>query len=70
MPENGTKGSGGITTGITRTTIDGTTAKMAGIGVGGLKGMKCIVPFYKLHREQQRAYWKYRHEHPDGDDRR
>ena len=27
-------------------------------------------PFYKLHRAQQRAYWKYRHEHPDGDDRR
>ena len=27
-------------------------------------------PFYKLHRAQQRAYWKYRHEHPDRDDRR
>src|SRR5580704_16684393 len=27
-------------------------------------------PFYKLHRDQQRAYWKYRHEHPDRDDRR
>ena len=27
-------------------------------------------PFYKLRRAQQRAYWKYRHEHPDRDDRR
>jgi hypothetical protein len=27
-------------------------------------------PFYRLHRAQQRAYWKFRHEHPDGDDRR
>jgi hypothetical protein len=27
-------------------------------------------PFYRLHRKQQRAYWKYRHEHPDRDDRR
>jgi hypothetical protein len=27
-------------------------------------------PFYKLQRDRQRAYWKYRHEHPDGDDRR
>ena len=26
-------------------------------------------PFYKLHQAQQRAYWKYRHEHPDRDDR-
>jgi hypothetical protein len=27
-------------------------------------------PFHKLRRAQQSAYWKYRHEHPDGDDRR
>ena len=27
-------------------------------------------PFYKLHRAKQRAYWKFRHEHPDRDDRR
>jgi hypothetical protein len=27
-------------------------------------------PFHKLKRAQQRAYWKYRHEHPDRDDRR
>ena len=27
-------------------------------------------PFYKLKRSEQRAYWKYRHEHPDRDDRR
>ena len=27
-------------------------------------------PFYRLHRKQRRAYWKYRHEHPDRDDRR
>jgi hypothetical protein len=27
-------------------------------------------PFHKLQRAQQRAYWNYRHEHPDRDDRR
>jgi hypothetical protein len=46
MPESGTKEtSGGITTGTTGTIIDGTTAKTAGTGAGGLKGMKLIVPF-------------------------
>jgi hypothetical protein len=45
MPESGTKEtSGGITTGTTGTIIDGTTAKTAGTGAGGLKGMKLIVP--------------------------
>ena len=27
-------------------------------------------PFYRLDRAQQRAYWRYRHEHPDRYDRR
>ena len=27
-------------------------------------------PFYKLKRAQQRAYWKYRHDHPARDDGR
>ena len=45
MPESGTKEtSGGITTGTTGTIIDGITAKTAGTGAGGLKGMKLIVP--------------------------
>jgi len=39
MPE-----SGGITTGTTGTIIDGITAKTAGTGAGGLKGMKFIAP--------------------------
>jgi len=46
MPESGRKGtSGGITTGTTGIIINGIIAKTAGIGVGGLKGMKLIVPF-------------------------
>jgi hypothetical protein len=45
MPQSGTRGtSGGITTAITGTIIDGTTAKTAGTGAGELKGMKLIVP--------------------------
>jgi hypothetical protein len=31
---------------------------------------EAYLPFYKLQRVRQRAYWKYRHEHPDRDDRR
>jgi hypothetical protein len=27
-------------------------------------------PFHKVKRAQQRAYWKWRHEHPDDRDRR
>ena len=40
--------------------------------VPALGGGKARVyrPFYRLDRAQQRAYWRYRHEHPDRDDRR
>src|ERR1700719_1976664 len=45
MPESETRGtSGGITTAITGTIIDGITMKTAGTGAGGLKDMKLIVP--------------------------
>ena len=36
----------------------------------GMERHEVYRPFYRLHRAQQRAYWRYRHDHPDGDDRR
>jgi hypothetical protein len=38
--------------------------------IWGTERHEAYRPFYRLQRSQQRAYWKYRHEHPDGDDRR